>query len=60
MSRRLSFPFATALVLLLVASLPAFGEEWGFLGARYQGMGGAGVAVVTCLSVGVADVIDVR
>ncbi|MEZ7979512.1 MAG: conjugal transfer protein TraF [Myxococcota bacterium] len=46
MSRRLSFPFATALVLLLVASLPAFGEEWGFLGARYQGMGGAGVAVV--------------
>ena len=46
MAHRLSFLHATGLILALTSALPALGEEWGFLGARYQGMGGAGVAVV--------------
>lgn len=38
------------IAILFVSSLPAVessrAEEWSFVGARYQGMGGAGVAVV--------------
>ncbi len=37
---------ATLLALALTPALSARAEEWSFAGARYQAMGGAGVAVV--------------
>ena len=37
---------ALGLLLLALSSASARAEEWSFMGARYQGMGGAGVAVV--------------
>lgn len=35
-----------AALSLVLCAPPVAAEEWGFVGARYQGMGGAGVAVV--------------
>lgn len=43
---RLVRTLALALATTAVAPDPARPEEWSFVGARYQGMGGAGVAVV--------------
>jgi len=37
---------ASVVAGLLLAAAPTAAEEWSFVGARYQGMGGAGVAVV--------------
>jgi hypothetical protein len=39
-------PFVVGLVLTGGLASPSLAEEWGFVGARYQGMGGAGVAMV--------------
>jgi hypothetical protein len=43
---RRATPLAALLATTLFAAGGAVAQEWSFVGARYQGMGGAGVAVV--------------
>jgi hypothetical protein len=43
---RRATPLAVLLATALLAAGDAGAQEWSFVGARYQGMGGAGVAVV--------------